>query len=44
MSREENDEYIEMLDSMAIGLVSDGSEEENWYSAATRPQNFFRKR
>ena len=44
MSREENDEYIEMLDSMAIGLVSDGSEEENWYSEATRPQNFFRKR
>jgi hypothetical protein len=44
MTKEENDEYIEMLDQMATGLASDGSPEEDWYSEATRPQNYFRKR
>ncbi len=44
LTREENDEYIVMLDSMAAGLASDGTPEEDWYSKATRPQNFFRKR
>jgi hypothetical protein len=37
MSREESDEHIEMLDSMATALASDGSDEENWYSEVTRP-------
>lgn len=43
MSREENDDYIEMLDTIAVGLASDGSSEENWYSEITRPQIFYKK-
>jgi len=33
-----------MLDSVAVGLASDGSEEENWFSEITRPQFFFKKK
>jgi len=43
MGREANDEHIEMLDSIAVGLASDGSPEENWYSEISRPQIFFKK-
>lgn len=43
MTREENDEHIEMLDSIAVGLASDGSQEENWYSEISRPQIFYKK-
>ncbi len=44
MTREENDAYIGMLDQMAVGLTTDKSPEEDWYSEVTRPQNFFRKK
>jgi hypothetical protein len=44
LTREENDAYIEMLDTVAVGLASDGSEEENWFSEITRPQFFFKKK
>ena len=43
MSREDNDAYIEMLDNIAVGLASDGSPEEDWYSEITRPQIFYKK-
>lgn len=43
MSREDNDAHIEMLDSVAAGLATDGSPEENWYSEAVRPQLFYKK-
>jgi len=44
LTRAENDEYIEMLDSVAVGLASDGSLEENWFSEIVRPQFFFKKK
>ncbi len=43
MSREDNDAHIEMLDGIAVGLASDGSPEEDWYSEVTRPQLFYKK-
>lgn len=44
LSREESDAYVEVLDNIAIGLTSDGSPEEQWFSEVTRPQTFFKKR
>jgi hypothetical protein len=38
MSREENDAHIEVLDSLTVGLASDGSAEEDFYNECTRPQ------
>jgi len=38
MTPEENEAHKAELDYMAIGLVSDGSTEEDWYSEVTRPQ------
>lgn len=38
MSREESDGRCEVLDRMAVGLKTDGSEEELWFSTVTRPQ------
>ncbi len=38
MTREENDSQIELLDSMAVSLKSDGSTAENFFNECTRPQ------
>ena len=38
LTREENDAKIALLDQMTIGLGSDGSDEEDFYNQATRPQ------
>jgi len=38
MSREDNDSRCEVLDSMAVGLQTDGSAEENWFNEAVRAQ------
>ena len=37
-TREENDLMIETLDDMGIGLASDGSKEEDFFSDCSRPQ------
>jgi hypothetical protein len=38
MSKEENDERFEELQKKAVGMASDGSEEEDWYSKISRPR------
>jgi hypothetical protein len=38
MSREDSDSRCEVLESMSIGLATDGSAEENWFNEAVRPQ------
>ncbi len=38
MSREDSDARIETLKDMAVGLATDGSEEEAWFNEVTRPQ------
>lgn len=43
MTREDNDAHIVFLDEIAVGLASDGSHEENWYSEIARPQIFYKK-
>ncbi|MHB8108137.1 MAG: hypothetical protein ACYDH4_12035 [Candidatus Cryosericum sp.] len=40
LSREDNDARCEVLDEMAIGLVSDGSKLDQWFSDVTRPRLF----
>jgi len=40
LTREESDERVAVLDSIATGLASDGSKEENWYSETTRTPFF----
>ena len=37
MSRSENDSLIEILEHRALGMASDGSEEEDWFSQMGRP-------
>jgi len=44
LSREESDAKVQELDDVALGLSTDGSPEENWYSEVTRPQTFFKKK
>lgn len=38
MTREQNDSQIELLDTMAVSLKSDGSTEENFFNECSRPQ------
>ena len=42
VSREESDLHIEALDDVAIGLASDGSPEEDFFSEVVRTQNYKR--
>lgn len=44
MTREESDAHIALLDQVAVGLATDGSPEENFFSESTRPQTFFKKK
>lgn len=41
LTKEENDLKLEHMERVAIGLASDGSEEEDWYNRISR-QGFFR--
>jgi hypothetical protein len=42
VSREESDLRIKLLDDVAIGLASDGSPEEDFFSEVVRPQTYKR--
>jgi hypothetical protein len=38
VTREESDARVETLEDMAVGLATDGSQEEDWFNEVTRPQ------
>jgi hypothetical protein len=38
MSREDNDARCEVLEQMAVGLATDGTDEGEWFNTVTRPQ------
>jgi len=40
LSREDNDAHIAALDQIAVGLMSDGSDLDKWFSTVTRPTRF----